>query len=72
MLVNKGTKNDDSGFMREVEIFCKEELQKKSEDLENNKYFGDVHNNNAQLFPFSLSTIYGHNLVEKLIMCNVP
>ena len=58
MLVNEGSKNDDSEFMSEVDIFCKEELQNKSEDLENNKYFGDVHNS-ARLFPLSVSTMDG-------------
>ena len=45
--------------------FCKGELQDKSEDLENSKYFGDVHNNSARLFPLSVSTMDGHDKIEK-------
>ena len=45
--------------------FCKGELQGKSEDLEINKYFGDVHNNIAQLFSLSVSTMDGRNKIEK-------
>ena len=45
--------------------FCKGELHNKSEDLGNDKYFGEVHTNSARLFPLSVSTVDGHDKIKK-------
>ena len=63
------TKIGDFEFMRErCSDFCKGELQDKSEDLENNKYFGDVHNNSARVFPLSVSTLDGHDKIKNCVL----